>query len=617
MSTLGMQKSEVGEIRPTQALTTYGIGSLVDLPSLTVMVMGLDDWPIAHSEEIGEPRLLRSVQNAMGGQVTRLLGAPRAEEAFGGRPNPFDPASLIGVPVAPFPRWMVCSRCRLLAPLGSGLFEPRVTAYRPDKTCYVHHCSTKGKPPIALPARFLVACKNGHLDDFPWLEFVHQGKDCPGPLKLLEIGATGEAADVLVSCEKCGAKMGMGRAFATEGESLLPGCTARQPHLRTFDPAGCDQKQVRTILMGASNMWFPVLLSALSVPQATDELAQLVEDNWTVLEKSESIQNVTLLRQVGQLRDFATFSDEEIWEAVEAKHAGEVSASDDAQDLKSPEWRVFSNPATAQESRDFKLTEVSPPEGYESRFEKIVLVEKLREVRAMIGFSRIESPRDFDSPFEMPEKRRSSLSRQDPVWVPASEVRGEGIFFQFSEDWISDWLDKNRPLESLFLQAHREWRLKLGLDADTGFPGLRYILLHSFAHAVIRQLSVECGYTVASIAERIYSQSPDEGEQMAGVLIYTAAPDSEGTLGGLCALGQPHRLGRHLDQALDAMRLCSSDPLCSEHDPLQDTTLHRVACHACMFLPETSCERGNKYLDRAVLVETIEHADAAFFGEAE
>ncbi len=131
---------------------------------------------------------------------------------------------------------------------------------------------------------------------------------------------------------------------------------------------------------------------------------------------------------------------------------------------------------------------------------------------------------------------------------------------------------------------------------------LRYVLPHSLAHALIRQFALECGYTCASIRERIYSRPPGgDREVMAGVLLSTAAPDSEGTLGGLVRLGEPKTFGRHLDQALEAMRPCTSDPLCAEHHPLRDgLTLHGAACHACLFLPETSCERGNKYLDRNV-----------------
>jgi len=151
---------------------------------MSVIVMGLDDWPISHSTEIAEERLLSSAQSILGKQVSRFLTPPRGPESVGAQTNWFDESRQIGVPVAPFPRWMVCSRCRLLAPLKSGLFEPKVFPYRPDRACYVHNCTTQGRPPLVVPARFLATCERGHLDDFPWLEFVHRGAtDCHGPFR--------------------------------------------------------------------------------------------------------------------------------------------------------------------------------------------------------------------------------------------------------------------------------------------------------------------------------------------------------------------------------------------------------------------------------------------------
>lgn len=609
-----IRKSQVGELRPSQALTTFGVGSIVDLPNLSVMVMGLDDWPVASSMEIGEERLLFSVQRALGGQVKRLLAPPRAPETTGFQSNWFDDAQQIGIPVAPFPRWMVCSQCRLLAPLSSGLFEPKVVPYRPDKTCYVHGCRTQARPPTVVPARFMVACSNGHLDDFPWLDYVHRGASaCNGPLELYEVGASGEAADVEVKCRACGASRRMAEAFGRENEANMPACRARHPHLRTASPGGCEVEHVRAMLQGASNSWFPITLSVLSVPQAADKLGQLVDENWPILEAAENEQNVTLLRRAGTLTDFGRYSDGQVWEAVNRKRGGAANADAGASDLKTPEWRVFSNPGAVQEGRDFRLRAVDPPSNYTQFFERIVLVERLREVRALIGFTRIESARDFDTPFEVPTEKRAPLSRREPIWVPACETRGEGIFFHFAEGPVQTWVSRNARHNNAFFAAHQFWRNMKNLLPDAGYPGLRYVLLHSFAHAVIRQLAVECGYTTASIAERIYSQDPADGTPMAGVLIYTAASDSEGTLGGLCALGHPNRLGRHLEQALERVALCASDPLCAEHQPTPDGTLHGAACHACAFLPETSCERGNKYLDRSVLVGTVEKADLAFF----
>ena len=614
MRTSQLRKSEVGELRPSQILVSFGVGSLVDLPNLSVLVMGLEDWPIAHSTEIGEERLLASVQKVLGAQVKRLLTPPRGPETMGAQTNWFDEAHQIGVPVAPFPRWLVCSRCRLLAPIGSGLFEAKVTAYRSDKTCYVHNCYTQGKPPTAIPARFMVACANGHLDDFPWREFVHRGPTtCNGLLFLYELGASGEAADVQVECaaEGCNKKRRMAEAFGRDNAQNMPQCRGRRPHLRDFDHTPCDVEHVRPILQGASNSWFPVTLSVLSIPQAVDKLTQLVDDNWTILEKVTSLEVLAFSRAIGQLKDFTKFTDPQVWEAIQKKQQGGDDSDTEPTDIKSPEWNAFSNPAMAPQTDQFRLKAVDPPNSYTAFFERIVLVEKLREVRGLIGFTRIESPRDFDTPFDLPNEKRAPLSRQAPTWVPASETNGEGIFFHFSEAAIKKWMPKVAKHEADFKAAHEKWRATKNLDPTKGYPGIRYILLHSFAHAIIRQLSVECGYTTASIAERIYSQ--DGNDPRAGVLIYTAAPDSEGTLGGLCALGDPKKLERHLGAALERVSLCASDPLCAEHKPSVDLSLHGAACHACSFLPETCCERGNKYLDRSVLVRTVERGDLAFF----
>lgn len=622
MNDKSQKRCKVGELRPSQALTTFGVGAIIDLPHLSVMVMGLEDWPLKDTVELGEPRLLASVKRVLGQQVKALRSAPVSPDI--GQGNPFDGSTLVGIPVAPFPQWMVCPYCRRLAPLSSGLFKLE-TPYRTDQIRFVHaNCSKPGKPPAVVPARFVVACKNGHLDDFPWREFVHGGpSDCQGGLKLHEPSASGAAASIYVKCDGagCGAIRPMSDAFKMD-LMALPLCKARRPHLRDYDEAGCkmpngEEMRMEPMLQGASNSWFGITLTALAIPQASGKLAQLVDGNWTTLEKVQSEQNIQLLLSISQLRDLAEYTAAEIWQAVESRKASTPDESDEPADLKTPEWEVFVNPDQAEKGRDFQLRTAPPPTGYTDYFEKIVLAERLREVRALVGFTRIESPSDYDNPAAFPEHQRARLSRTQPTWVPSSEIRGEGLFFHFREEVIQQWVGKHKALDGVFLEAHQRWRAARRLEPPHEFyPGIRFVLLHSFAHALMRQLSVECGYTTASLRERIYSRNPGEdGPEMAGVLIYTAAPDSEGTLGGLVSLGKPETLGRHLDQALDNMRLCASDPLCAEHHPYREgTTLHAASCHACLFAPETSCERGNKYLDRAVLVPSVERSDLAFFG---
>jgi hypothetical protein len=232
----------------------------------------------------------------------------------------------------------------------------------------------------------------------------------------------------------------------------------------------------------------------------------------------------------------------------------------------------------------------------------VVLVERLREVTALTGFTRIASPRDFAEE-DVPAKVIAPLSRKPPAFVPAVDVRGEGVFLQFAEERLAQFCDANAERENAFRVAHEAWRRRRHIEPhDGGFPGLRYAVLHTFTHALMRALALECGYSAASLKERIY-----------GVLIYTAAPDAEGTLGGLVRLGEPQELERHIARALGQQGLCSSDPLCGDHVPDKDgTSLHGAACHACLFAPETSCERGNKYLDRSLLVDTVSGAPSLF-----
>jgi hypothetical protein len=244
----------------------------------------------------------------------------------------------------------------------------------------------------------------------------------------------------------------------------------------------------------------------------------------------------------------------------------------------------------------------------------VLLLERLREVNALLGFTRIESPDEGTGDAAAP---RAPLGRSAPDWVPATQVHGEGIFIRFNADALKSWADKDavKSLDARLRLGHRGWRHKRNLDPNEGYPGARYVMLHTLAHMLIRELALECGYNAASIRERIYAEIDDNKDQ-AGFLIYTAAADSDGTLGGLVELGKPENLGRLLHQALDRAHICASDPLCSEHDPSKDQSLHGASCHACSFVSETSCERGNRHLDRALIVPTLENPDAAFFRSA-
>ncbi len=607
----------VGELRPSQILLTYGIGALADLPNLSAVITGLEDWPVQPQSTIVEDRLLASVREELGSQVMQLMAPPRLLEEVSAGSFPDEAANSIGVPVASFPRWLVCPHphCRLLAPISSGLFELKTDLFRPDRARYQHrNCFTKNPTP-ALPIRFLTACSFGHLDDFPWVDYSHRGQPCTNPeLKFLEQGSGDEPTELFVRCTQCEAGRSMAEALERDGPYEIT-CAGRRPHLRDYAPDGCKTR-MRVITLGASNTWFPALRTALTLPTEGDRLTQLVESHWGLLSKAEHPAYVAAFRVSGQLNAFGQFTDEQLWKAIEVRKAGVLS---EAGDLKTPEYKALINPSEVARSIDFRAREVAVPTAHRRWLERVVLAERLREVRTLIGFTRIESLAEIDDPASE-RARRAPISRHPPKWVPATEIRGEGLFLQFREKEVSKWADSFGTRDREFARSHKQWRtLRKIPSPEAGYPGLRFVLLHSFAHALMRQFALECGYSAASLRERIYSKNADEEDgPAAGILIYTGAADSEGTLGGLVSLGEPQTLGRHIQCALGSMLLCASDPLCAEHDPPQDgLTLHASACHACLFSAETSCERGNRYLDRSVLVETVESRDLAFFNEAE
>jgi hypothetical protein len=621
------EKKRVGEVRPSQVMHTYGIGSIVDLPYFSAQVMGLQAWdPPTLETVVAEDRLLGMVRSHLGDQVDRLVKPP-AKTDTGGKLNPFDPEYLRGIPVSTFPGWMRCPLCNLIAPIASSLFEFKHNPYKPDQSRYVHHNCPKtraGTGPTVIPVRFVRGCEHGHLDDFPWVEFVHGGPTtCKWSLELLEFGVSAEAADIVVKCRTCGTSAPMSKAFGETGAGKLGPCTGKHHHIR-HQIKKCDQPS-KAMLTGASNIWFSLNVSALTIPGNEGKLARLVKENWPMMEQITSLEILDFARKTNPaMQVFSEWNDDVLWAAIEAERAGSAGKKDQKvglAEMKAEEWNVFSNPEGYEHSETLQMKPALSPHGYDDVIEKVVLVERLREVSALIGFTRIISPGDFADLDEIENNRRVQLSRKTPDWVPASELFGEGLFIQLKESAIEAWSKSAGfdALETEFKEGHTSFRRARNIDnPSANFPGMRYILLHSLSHALIRQFAIECGYGSASLRERIYAADPHTmNGPMAGFLLYTAAPDSEGTLGGLVALGKPKTLNRHIDHALEEMRLCASDPLCSEHVANDDAlSLHGASCHACLFAAETSCERSNKYLDRRVLIETIGNASVPFFSSS-
>ena len=610
-------KTPVGEVRPSQLLWTYGPGALIDLPSLSVVTLGIDRWEKDRCQPIQEARLLAAVRKTLGPQVESLRMPPFQKSEL---VDVWSAEANIGVPVRPFPRWMRCVKCGLLSPFDNGLFEIKENRFRPERTRFVHKgCrGSNGDKPAkdadAVPARFLLACRDGHLDDFPWHYFVHGGNSsCKGTLRFYESGASLQTENLWVKCDGCGTPRSLAQAFGKAGKENLPACRGRHPHLDHFDTE-CNEEP-RAVLLGATNSWFPITVSALAIPQAQDPLSQLIQDGWELFEdltsEAEVAVTVKALKKTGALPGIDKHAAPTIWAAIEAHRKGGKDGTDE-EDIKGPEWDVLTEANPPTDYPHFMSKKVGTPVGLEKLISRVLLLERLREVNALLGFTRVEAPEESGDPGERPQ--RASLSQTKPDWVPANQVHGEGIFIQFDEDALVAWegLPGVKDVDRMLRGGHKGWRNSRHLDPNDGYPGIRYAMLHTLSHLLIRELALECGYNAASIRERIYADTSSTAPQ-AGILIYTAAADSDGTLGGLVDLGKPENLGRLVTQALDRSRICSSDPLCSEHDPEKDRSLHGAACHACSLVAETSCERGNRYLDRSLLVPTLDRADAAFF----
>ncbi|MFC3994378.1 DrmB family protein [Nocardiopsis sediminis] len=624
-----LYRRRVGSVRPSHLMFTSGVGALVDLPNFAVLVRGLDDWDYTHAygwEKIAEPRLLEAVKKLPGNRkVAELRPAPWAE---GMDADPNGPASRVGVPISPFPGWFRCTVCNELAALDSQAFTfENANARKPHEARFVHTGCNRGKP-LAVAARFVLVCTSGHLDEFPYVHFVHQGGGCPNathPRLRMDDRGGNIGANVELACVSCGERRNLREAMGQRGEEILPRCRGRHPHLRTYESGGCGVRP-KVLVLGASNQWFSQTLSALAVPTTgAGKLEGMVDQHWDLIHPVPVGMYAYMKESHPQWGPFTTWSDAELAAAVEkvrARKDGQDAAPDDDAypDLRTPEWEVFSAPTAPEPGPDFALRRDpgGVPAELQGVFDDVVQVERLREVRALTGFTRLDAP-DPDDPDLVV---RVPLSRSDPEWIPASEVRGEGMFLRVPEELLAAWEKRVARSEALALHtaAYRTFRenrysnrLSGGFDPMRHWPGARYIALHTLSHLLIRTIALDCGYNAASLSERVYAGT--EEDPRSGILIYTAVPDAEGTLGGLVSQAEPERLAGLVRRALNEAMRCSSDPLCAERQPQPRADfLHGAACHVCLFVSETTCERGNRFLDRRFVVP-IGDPDLALYPE--
>ncbi|GAA4598090.1 DUF1998 domain-containing protein [Planotetraspora phitsanulokensis] len=590
-------------VRQSQTIFPFGVGGIFDQRGESFTAVDIRHWP-QQAKKILFPRLAKKLN------VDHFRGAPVAPS---GRADP--PSDWPRVPYFRFPAWLFCDHCRRM-------YRWSPEKEEQDQAPICPRCAPVSK---LVPMRFIQICSRSHMSDVDWSWWAHSTlsvddrDQCPDNmrLKFTTSKETSGLDSLRVSCINCPASRSLHGVGGDEiVKKLGLTCRGRQPWQPISEADEC-QEQPQIVQRGAANVYFPVIygaidIPALAVPSDVEEGEESVRvkshNTWTLFLTAPAATR-HLFRQIisvdcGVPEEFvehlATFPGD-------ADEAGSESAVAQSIDLDFDEWRVFTTPADERPTtknfvtRDTTLSagisQAVGSFGLSSRITGIVLADRIREVRALTGFSR-HSPGINVIPAHMKSTR--------PKWFPGVETFGEGIFLAFDEQQLSEWeasYQVKNHVEAHEADLSRSFQQDLLRDRS-GTPMLpRYPLLHTFAHLLIRQLSFESGYNTASLRERVYARVPMgvTAAPMGGILIYTAAGDAEGTLGGLVRQGTPSFLTETLVRALEASAWCSNDPLCSENSGQGLGNLNRAACHACALLPETSCEAGNALLDRTLV----------------
>jgi len=371
----------------------------------------------------------------------------------------------------------------------------------------------------------------------------------------------------------------------------------------------------RALQRGASNLYFPVIESSISIPPWSDSLQEALGIYWDAIVNCDENDRASFIGILvkGDLKtviqEFGISSDE-LAKRVEERLL--LYRSDSILDIRQEEYRQFLSQTNLSScnDREFETRNTQIPDTLLEYFSKIVRVVRLREVQAIRGFTRISPPSGSGDP------RICRLSADYKKWLPGIEIRGEGVFLEFNRKKLSLWEQKDeiqtraREIDDAWM---KEWRSRNGDKTRSREITPRFLLAHTFAHSLMRQLTLDCGYSGASLRERLYVST--EEQKMAGILIYTATSDSDGTLGGLQRQGESERILRSIKAAIQAMEWCSSDPLCIQGSNSVPERLSKAACHACVLAPETSCEEFNRFLDRAMLIGLQDKSESGFFSE--
>jgi hypothetical protein len=549
------------------------------------------------------------------------------------RPDP-PTNGYLTVPFLRFPQWHYCTRCGLMRKV------PLVTKGR----IKCAECEARGWTRYIVQVPFVAMCDAGHIQDFPWIEWVYgtaNPPQNPPPMRLHSTGGmtlAGQKVKVDGGPERTLAGITNANPDGTDTDlsrtldsSKMPyRCPGHRPWLGTEEGEGCG-RPLRGTLRSAANVYFAQIHNSIYLPRSEDTtVAEVI----SLLEQPPISTFVGILNSAGatpipahlraQFRELVlAYTDRQLEQAIAivcggpgARQQRQPAAGDDAETgFRRQEYDTLIAPA------DFDQLVLRPADlgqysaEFSQYFANVTLVHKLRETRALTGFTRVFADTDRGLADLQGMLR---LTPPSEMWLPAYMVFGEGVFLNLDEQRLRQWealpyiQSRLQPLVARYRALRQARHLR---DREIG-P--RYVLLHTFAHLLINRFTFECGYSSAALRERLYvSENPEA--PMAGILIYTAAGDAEGTLGGLVRMGKPDRLEPLLERALAGARWCSADPVCMEMGQSGGQgpdSLNLAACHGCCLVPETACEEFNRLLDRGLLVGPFDNPALGFFTRA-
>ena len=508
---------------------------------------------------------------------------------------------------ARFPQWLQCPKCHHLK------MAKKWNKEIGDPSRWCGKCSKGDLRVHVVPTRFVSACEKGHLSEFPWIWFLKTysntpacGDEKPCQLTLKSYGGLG-LSSLILKCVKCKASASMKNVFARNNNSS-PNmkCSGFRPWIGDYEEC---KEDLRFIQRGAANIYFSKTESALSIPPWDDKFQESIADIWEpYLEADENTRNVL----VNTFADQRGYTVEEFRKEINKRI--ELINNQENEDLRKDEYLKFidKNIDNSNSESEFKIVHQTIPNDLEPFIESLVKVERLKEVRVQVGFSRINAPIISDND---ENSNVAKLSKNELKWLPACEIRGEGIFLQLNKNKIKDWLNENplvnQRIEGIIAALLEEE--KKGIKRSEVEITPTFMLIHTLSHALIRQLCLHSGYSAASIKERIYTGN--NSPEMTGLLLYTGTSDSDGTLGGLARQAEPDLFSVLFKGAINQANWCASDPLCMDGISTISESYNLAACHSCMLSPETSCEHFNKFLDRALLIGLPDNKNIGFFSK--